>query len=151
MIRVTDQKIDLEAALGTGPQAGACVTFQGFVRNDKAGGEADIKTLTLEHWPGATERALEKIEAEARSRFDIADSLIIHRYGPMEVGEMIVLVATWSSHREAAFNAARFLMDYLKTDAPFWKKVTRTDGREEWVEAKQADDHARQHWGDDFG
>lgn len=145
MIRVTDQPINVAAELKAfegDETVGAAVTFSGFVRNDGA----NLETLTLEHWPGATERALEKIITDANARFDLGGALIVHRYGPMAVGEMIVLVATQSRHRDAAFDAARFIMDYLKTDAPFWKKVTRTDGTQEWVDAATRDDAAKAKW-----
>ncbi len=146
MIRVTDQPINVAEELKAfegDDSVGAAVTFTGFVRNDGA----NLKTLTLEHWPGATERALEKIAAQANERFDLSGTLIVHRYGEMQVGDLIVLVATQSRHRDAAFDATRFIMDYLKTDAPFWKKVTRTDGAEEWIDAAAKDDAAKAKWG----
>ncbi|MGB0922218.1 MAG: molybdenum cofactor biosynthesis protein MoaE [Alphaproteobacteria bacterium] len=149
MIKVTDKPIDVAAelaALENNDQVGAAVTFSGYVRNDTLDGTAALETLTLEHWPGATEKALANIAAKAETRFDISGTVIVHRYGPMKVGEMIVLVAAQSRHRDAAFEAARFMMDYLKTDAPFWKKVARTDGTEEWVEAATRDDTARARW-----
>jgi molybdopterin synthase catalytic subunit len=103
--------------------------------------------MTLEHYPGMTEAELGRVEAEARARFDLIDSLIVHRYGELTPGENIVLVATLSAHRHAAFEAASFLMDYLKTRAPFWKKETGVDGAGDWVDAREADLVARQRWG----
>ena len=125
---------------------GAAVTFCGFVRGDAKEGEAPLTTLTLEHWPGATERALQDIRQKAMDRFPLKEALVVHRYGEMQVGDLIVLTATWSPHREAAFDGARFIMDYLKTDAPFWKQVTRADGSTQWVDAAQKDDTARANW-----
>ncbi|MEM1398623.1 MAG: molybdenum cofactor biosynthesis protein MoaE [Pseudomonadota bacterium] len=122
---------------------GAVVSFTGLVR-DMAGDEP-ISELTLEHYPGMTERQLEEIEAEAKRRWPLDASLIIHRYGPMAPGDRIVLVVTASAHRAAAFAAAEFLMDWLKTKAPFWKSE-KTPSGDRWVEAKTADDDAAARW-----
>jgi len=122
---------------------GAVVTFTGLVR-DMAGTQP-ISAMTLEHYPGMTEAALEEIEADAKSRWPLQGSTIIHRYGPLAPGDRIVLVATASPHRKAAFEAAEFLMDYLKTRAPFWKKEETPDGAR-WVDARDADDDAAARW-----
>ena len=123
---------------------GAVVTFTGVVRSDAdraAGG------MTLEHYPGMTEAELERVEAEAGQRWPLLASLIVHRVGSLEPGDNIVLVVTASAHREAAFAAAEFLMDYLKTRAPFWKKERDGEGSERWVEARASDDRAADRWG----
>jgi molybdopterin synthase catalytic subunit len=109
-----------------------------------AGGAA-VSAMTLEHYPGMTEKQLEAIEAEARRRWPLDDVLIIHRYGRLEPGDQIVLVATASAHRDAAFDSCRFLIDWLKTKAPFWKLEATPDG-ERWVEAKDSDDSAAARW-----
>ncbi len=123
---------------------GAVVTFTGTVRGD-ANGES-IVAMELEHYPGMTEAELERIEAEATARWPLQRSLVIHRYGPLAPGENIVLVVTASRHRQAAFEAAAFLMDFLKTRAPFWKKETRADGSGGWVDARVTDDDALARW-----
>ena len=123
--------------------AGAVVSFTGICR---AEGETGIvSAMTLEHFPGMAEEELGRIEAEARSRWPLLDSLIVHRYGRLVPGDPIVLVLTLSAHREAAFEAANFLMDYLKTSAPFWKKEESAAGTR-WVQAKAEDDAARNRW-----
>ena len=106
--------------------------------------------MTLEHYPGMTEKALRDIEAEAHQRWTLDETLIVHRYGRMEPGEDIVLVIVMSAHRAAAFEACEFLMDWLKTSAPFWKLETRDDGTN-WVDAKSSDDDARARWLKDAG
>jgi molybdopterin synthase catalytic subunit len=123
---------------------GAVVTFTGTVRGAAKG--RPIVSMTLEHYPGMTEAELERVEAEARARWPLAASLIIHRYGELEPGDNIVLVVTASRHRHAAFEAAEFLMDYLKTSAPFWKKETDSAGKGDWVDARDADDAAMARW-----
>jgi len=122
---------------------GAIVSFIGQVR-DFSDGET-IKTLTLEHYPGMTEKALESIEEQAKTRWDITDSLIIHRVGTLQPLEQIVFVAVSSAHRGEAFKACEFIMDFLKTQAPFWKKEATNSG-ERWVEAKLSDDAAQARW-----
>ncbi len=122
---------------------GAVVSFIGQVR-DMNGGD-NIQTLTLEHYPGMTEKALEAIECEAKTRWDIIDSLIIHRVGSLKPQDQIVLVAVSSAHRGEAFKACEFIMDFLKTSAPFWKKEATNTG-ERWVEAKLSDDAAGKRW-----
>ena len=122
---------------------GALVTFSGLVR-DSAGGEP-ISVMELEHYPGMTEKALAKIEAEAAARWSLQASLIIHRYGPLKPGEQIMMVATGAPHRQDAFAAAEFLMDYLKSRAPFWKKEATADGGQ-WVDARESDEDALKRW-----
>jgi molybdopterin synthase catalytic subunit len=120
---------------------GAIVTFTGTVRDQ----DGAVSAMTLEHYPGMTERELERIEGEANARWPLQASLIVHRYGRLEPGDNIVLVVTASAHRDAAFEAARFLMDYLKTRAPFWKQESGPGGRS-WVEAETRDEDARASW-----
>jgi molybdopterin synthase catalytic subunit len=122
---------------------GAVASFTGLVR-DTHGGEP-VLAMTLEHYPGMTERELERIEALARSRWPLDDCLVIHRHGRMLPGEPIVLVATASAHRAAALEACAFLMDWLKTKAPFWK-LEETPSGERWVEARDSDDAAAARW-----
>ncbi|MCV0368835.1 molybdenum cofactor biosynthesis protein MoaE [Filomicrobium sp.] len=123
---------------------GAVVTFTGTVRGNTP--DTPISSMTLEHYPGMTETELERVEAEAAARWPLAASLIIHRYGTLKPGDNIVLVITASAHRQAAFQAAEFLMDYLKSRAPFWKKETDDEGRGEWVDARESDDKAAARW-----
>jgi molybdopterin synthase catalytic subunit len=105
--------------------------------------------MTLEHYPGMTEQELSRVEGEATTRWPLQACLVIHRVGKLEPGDNIVLVVTASAHRGDAFAAAEFLMDYLKTRAPFWKSETRGDGAKTWVEAKERDDEAAQRWSED--
>ena len=123
---------------------GAIVTFTGTVRSENDGKR--IAGMTLEHYPGMTEAELARVEAEANKRWPLQASLIVHRIGALKPGDNIVLVVTASAHREASFAAAAFLMDYLKTSAPFWKKELGADGAERWVEARQSDDRAAERW-----
>lgn len=120
---------------------GAVVTFTGTVRD--LGGE--LSAMTLEHYPGMTERELNRIGEEAESRWPLQGCRIIHRYGRMEPGDNIVLVITVSAHRKAAFEAAEFIMDFLKTQAPFWKLEDTGTGRT-WVDAKESDDAQLGRW-----
>lgn len=122
---------------------GAVVTFTGLCRADENG--RPIAALTLEHYPGMAEAEIARHVEEATARWPLLGVTVVHRYGRIEPGEVIVLVATASSHREAAFAAASFLMDYLKTRAPFWKQVDGSDGAT-WVEANAADDAAAERW-----
>ncbi|TWA81124.1 molybdopterin synthase subunit MoaE [Azospirillum brasilense] len=138
-----DVGAELAAMTGGKTGIGGVTLFVGLVR-DMAGGES-VSAMTLEHYPGMTERQLEAIEAEARERWPLDDALIIHRYGRLEPGDQIVLVATASAHREAAFESCHFLIDWLKTKAPFWKMEATPEG-ERWVEAKQSDDQAAARW-----
>lgn len=147
MIRVQSEDFDIGAEIETlragRTDIGAIVSFTGTVR-DTAKGES-ISEMTLEHYPGMTEKELERIEQEANDRWPLQASLVIHRIGPMKPGENIVLVVTASAHRQAAFEAAEFLMDYLKTSAPFWKKEEGPDGGD-WVDARDSDDEALKRW-----
>jgi molybdopterin synthase catalytic subunit len=128
---------------------GAVVTFTGAVRGDSAGG--GLSAMTLEHYPGMTEDELARVESEAAARWPLQASLIVHRVGTLRPGDNIVLVVTASAHRQAAFDAAAFLMDYLKTRAPFWKKEEAADGTERWVEARESDDAAAERWSEAAG
>ena len=147
MIRVQAEDFDIGAeiaALTAGrTHIGGVVTFTGLVRYFAEG--AALSTRPLELYPGMTERMLEGIAAEANRRWPLDASLIVHRYGPLEPGENIVLVITASAHRQAAFEAAEFLVDWLKTKAPFWKREAGPDG-DRWVEAKGTDDEAAARW-----
>ncbi len=123
---------------------GAVVTFTGTVRGESGG--KPITSMTLEHYPGMTESELQRVEAEANARWPLQASLIVHRVGKLVPGDNIVLVVTASAHRSAAFEAAEFLMDYLKTSAPFWKKEEGADGSGVWVDARVSDDAALERW-----
>jgi len=125
------------------PQAGAIVTFSGLVRDLE--GDKQVQSLVLEHYPGMTETSLEKIVQEASERWPVIDTTVIHRVGELKAAEQIVFVAVASLHRQAAFSACEFIMDYLKTRAPFWKKC-RDENGENWVEAKDSDEQASQRW-----
>ena len=144
MIRVQREAFDVGreiAALTAGnTRIGGVASFVGLVRD--LGG---LRSMTLEHYPGMTERQLELIDAEARRRWPLEASLIVHRYGRLEPGEPIVLTITASAHRQAAFDSCNFLMDWLKTEAPFWKREEGEDG-ERWVAARVDDDEARERW-----
>lgn len=148
MIRVQSEDFDIGQevrALTAGrTDVGAIVTFTGTVRGETKGG--GIVAMTLEHYPGMTEEQLASVEAEAQARWPLQDSLIIHRYGRLVPGDNIVLVVTLSAHRHAAFEAAEFLMDYLKSRAPFWKKEEAADGSGDWVDARDSDDAAIARW-----
>ena len=147
MIRVQEEDFDPGVELqklseGNLAIGGVC-SFVGLVR-DFAGGE-QVSAMTLEHYPGMTEKQLEAIEKQAQDRWPLDATLIIHRYGRLEAGERIVFVAAASAHREAAFEACHFLIDWLKTEAPFWKKESAASG-DHWVEAKTSDDDATERW-----
>jgi len=122
---------------------GGVASFVGMVR-DMAGGSA-ISGMTLEHYPGMTEKMLSQIEAEAKARWQLDATLIVHRYGRLEPGDRIVLVATASAHRRAALESCEFLIDWLKTKAPFWK-LEETEAGAQWVAAKESDDAAASRW-----
>ncbi|MFM5557496.1 molybdopterin synthase catalytic subunit MoaE [Aeromonas rivipollensis] len=124
--------------------SGAIVTFVGKVRDFNQGEE--VKGLSLEHYPGMTEKALTDIVTEARGRWPLQECTLIHRIGDLLLGDQIVLVAVSSAHRDAAFEACHFIMDFLKTRAPFWKKELTAEGVQRWVEAKQSDDAAAARW-----
>jgi molybdopterin synthase catalytic subunit len=139
-----DVAAELAALTAERQDAGAAVSFVGLCR-DEAG---RLVALELEHYPGMAEAEVGRVAAEAASRWPLLGLTVIHRHGLIRPGEQIVLVATASEHREASFAAASFLMDYLKTRAPFWKREHLTDGTlGPWVEAKAADDAAAQRWG----
>ncbi len=147
MIRLQREAFDAGAEIAAliegRTDIGAVVSFTGYVRCE-SGGRA-ITSMTLEHYPGMTEKKLAAIEAEARERWPLDASLIVHRHGRLAPGEPIVLVVCASSHRDAAFDAARFLIDWLKTKAPFWKLEEGGDGAN-WVEARRDDDEAAKRW-----
>lgn len=147
-IRVQTEDFDLDAevaALRAGnAQVGAIVSFVGTVRDMSAG--SGVSELELEHYPGMTEKALEDIVAQARDRWCILDALVVHRVGSLKPLDQIVLVAVTSAHRGEAFSACEFIMDYLKTRAPFWKKESTAEGAR-WVDARSEDDHAMEKWG----
>ncbi|HEY8605545.1 MAG TPA: molybdenum cofactor biosynthesis protein MoaE [Noviherbaspirillum sp.] len=147
-VRVQAEDFDLGrevTALRAGrPAVGAVAAFVGTVRDMNDG--ASVRTMELEHYPGMTEQALEEIAAEARRRWPIIDALVIHRVGPLQPMDQIVLVATVAGHRGDAFAACEFIMDYLKTKAPFWKKEHGPDGAR-WVDARVTDDQALARWG----
>ncbi len=127
---------------------GAIAAFIGTVRDRSAGsGAADTTRMELEHYPGMTERAIEAMIDAAQARFDIRGARVIHRVGALMPQDQIVLVVVSSAHRGEAFAACQFLMDYLKTQAPFWKKEHRPDGTAEWVDARVTDDAALERWG----
>jgi molybdopterin synthase catalytic subunit len=147
MIRVQTQAFDPHAetaafANGRG-EAGALASFVGTVRDSAHGGE--VSALELEAYPGFTEKQIEQLETDARARFDVIDTLVIHRYGRMAPGEAIVLVAALSKHRREALQAVDYLMDRLKTEAPFWKKELRPEGAE-WIEPRADDRDAHARW-----
>ncbi len=148
MIRVQEQDFDVGtelAGLAAGNRSvGGLACFVGLVRDIAEG--APVCAITLEHYPGMTQKMLEAIEAEARARWPLADCLVIHRYGRLEPGERIVLVATASAHRSAALEACAFLIDWLKTKAPFWKMEEAGSGETRWVEARESDDRAAERW-----
>ncbi len=123
---------------------GAVASFVGLVRDQHAG--LDVADMSLEHYPGMTEKALAEIVAEASTRWNILDALVIHRFGRLLPGERIVLVAVAGAHRGEAFQACEFIMDFLKTRAPFWKKETTPEGSR-WVDARDSDDAAAARWG----
>ena len=147
MIKVQQEDFDIGveiARLKAGrSDIGAIVAFVGTVR-DHTGGR-DVEEMLLEHYPGMTEAELQRIEAEACSRWPLQACLIVHRYGTLAPSDNIVLVLTVSEHRKAAFRAAEFLIDYLKSHAPFWKRESGPEGRR-WVEADTRDDAATAHW-----
>ena len=150
MIRVQREDFDLGAELSAltrgNPAIGGLCSFVGLVRD--VAGKDEISAMTLEHYPGMTEKMLTRIEAEAKSRWPLEATLIIHRYGRLEPGDQIVLVAAASAHRAAAFEACHFLIDWLKTKAPFWKQEEGGAGAK-WVEAQDSDDDAAGRWAKD--
>lgn len=136
-----DEEIKLEASSG---HCGAIVTFKGVVRGYDQ--EPRLNYLHLEHFPGITEQEIERIIKQAQTRWQFTSCRVIHRVGDLAVGDPIVLVMVSARHRKEAFQAAEFIMDYLKTEAPFWKKEYFQDGRSNWVEAKSSDTLQKQRW-----
>jgi molybdopterin synthase catalytic subunit len=147
MIRVQQQAFDvgheINAIKSDKTKIGGTAVFVGTVRDINNGD--GVSALTLEHYPGMTEKALADIETEARARWVLDEVLIVHRYGRMEPGDDIVLVVCCSEHRDNAFDACRFLMDFLKTRAPFWK-LEEGEGKADWVDARESDDAAAARW-----
>ncbi|MGD8477859.1 MAG: molybdopterin synthase catalytic subunit MoaE [Burkholderiales bacterium] len=146
-VRVQTQDFDVGAEIARlregNPKVGAVASFVGIVRDLNAGNE--VATLTLEHYPGMTEKSLEEIVEQARQRWDIYDALVVHRVGTLRPLDQIVLVIVTSAHRGESFKACEFLMDYLKTRAPFWKKEVTPEGSR-WVDARSSDDAAADRW-----
>ena len=146
-IRIQEKDFDISAeiaALRKGDaRVGAVASFLGTVRDMNDGSQ--VKEMALEHYPGMTEKALEEITSQAKVRWDIYDTLVIHRIGPLLPEDQMVLVAVTSAHRGEAFAACEFIMDYLKTAAPFWKKENTPEGAR-WVDARVSDDIALERW-----
>lgn len=146
-VRVQTDDFDIGAEIATlrkgNAKIGAIASFIGLVRDNNEGDR--VSAMTLEHYPGMTEKALEEIVSQARSRWDVYDALVVHRVGQLMPLEQIVLVVVTSAHRGEAFAACEFLMDYLKTLAPFWKKENTARG-ERWVDARESDDAAAARW-----
>jgi molybdopterin synthase catalytic subunit len=147
-VRVQTADFDLAAEVAQlraqDPRVGAVVTFLGTVRDMNEG--ATVAEMELEHYPGMTEQALEKIVDQARARWPLYGALVVHRVGPLKPMEQIVLVACSAAHRGEAFAACEFIIDYLKTEAPFWKKEQTPQGAR-WVDARDSDEQARAKWG----
>ena len=142
-VQTEDFDVGAESRALQADTVGAIALFVGTVRGLSS--DNGVTAMTLEHYPGMTESELERIETEARARWPLEDVIIIHRVGRLEAGDQIVLVGAASAHRQAAFDAAQFIMDFLKTDAPFWKAEER--GHEKnWVDARESDDAARKRW-----
>lgn len=138
-----DLGTELTAVRAGDPRVGALASFVGLVRDMNAG--AEVSEMTLEHYPGMTEKALAEIVAEATARWDIYNALVIHRVGQLKPCDQIVLVAVTSAHRGEAFAACEFIMDFLKTQAPFWKREATVAGAV-WVDARETDDSAAARW-----
>jgi molybdopterin synthase catalytic subunit len=147
-IQLQDFDLSTEvAALRAGDSAvGAVAAFVGTVRDRNEGAAGEVSAMALEHYPGMTEKAIEAMIDEAHARFDIRAARVVHRVGELQPADQIVLVAVSSAHRGQAFQACEFLMDYLKTQAPFWKKETTAEGAR-WVDARSRDDQAAARWG----
>ena len=146
-VRVQTEDFDIGAEIAQlrkgNAKIGAIASFIGLVRDMNEGD--DVSTMTLEHYPGMTEKALEDIVAQAKSRWELYDALVVHRVGRLSPLDQIVLVVVTSAHRGDAFSACEFLMDYLKTQAPFWKKEDTAKGAR-WVDARESDDAAAARW-----
>ena len=138
-----DPGAELNAFSAGRTDMGAVVTFSGVVRDT---GSSQLETMEIEHYPGMTEAALQEIAQTAMTRWSLGDALVIHRYGKMAPGDVIMMVATASRHRRDAFEAAEFLMDYLKSRAPFWKREVTADGTTAWVAARDDDEAALDRW-----
>ncbi len=136
-----DPGAELTEFIETADQSGAVVSFNGLVR-DRPGG---LQYMEIEHYPAMSQGAIEKLETQAVARWDLRSCLVIHRFGRLQVGDVIMMVATAAPHRKAAFEAAEYLMDYLKSRAPFWKKEI-TEGGEEWVASAAGDEAALDRW-----
>ena len=134
---------ELTRVMRESPSAGGVASFVGLVRNKNDG--SAVSRMTLEHYPGMTEKSLAKIAAAARERFHLVDVIVVHRVGELKVGDRIVLCLTSAEHRGDAFAGCEYIMDWLKTEAPFWKKGQTPDG-ERWVDARESDDKARERW-----
>jgi molybdopterin synthase catalytic subunit len=147
-IEVTQDPLDPQAEsaalIGADPSIGAIVTFVGLMRDINEGDT--VTGMTLEHYPGMTEKALRAIADEAAGRWALQAVRVVHRVGALQPTQPIVFVAVASAHRRDAFQACEFLMDYLKTRAPFWKRETLSDGRERWVDAREGDSEAAERW-----
>ncbi|MBA4178739.1 MAG: molybdenum cofactor biosynthesis protein MoaE [Leptothrix sp. (in: Bacteria)] len=141
-----DLGVEVAALRAGDPAVGAVASFIGTVRDRNGGGAGEVSAMELEHYPGMTEKSIEAMIDEAQRRFDIRAARVVHRVGPLLPGDQIVLVAVSSAHRGQAFQACEFLMDYLKTQAPFWKKETTAEGAH-WVDARVCDDAALARWG----
>lgn len=146
-VRITleaiDTNLETRTVSETGSNIGAVVTFAGICRADEKGEK--ISALFLEHYPGMAEQEIQNHVNAAKQRWPLLAASIVHRVGRIEPGEVIVFVATASAHREAAFQAAEFIMDYLKTSAPFWKR-TEGGGKDDWVDANEKDENALKRW-----
>ena len=145
IIQNDDFDVSTELAMLRRPQVGALVSFVGTVREATAGASGGVTHLELEHYPGMTEKSLAEIASQAISRWTLNDVVIIHRVGKLQISDQIVLVAVASQHRGTAFAACEFIMDYLKTEAPFWKKEHREHGTK-WVDARSTDLQALDKW-----
>jgi molybdopterin synthase catalytic subunit len=147
MVRIQHEDFDVGAEIDRlragDPKVGAVASFIGLVRDLNEG--TGVAAMTLEHYPGMTEKALDAIVAQAKSRWDVYEVLVIHRVGELKPTDQIVLVAVTGAHRGEAFAACEFVMDYLKTEAPFWKKEATAEGSR-WVDARETDDAARARW-----
>ena len=147
-VRVQQEDFDVGVEIanlrGDRTDIGAIVSFTGTVRGEAGGRQ--LVSMELEHYPGMTEAELGRVETEAAARWPLQGSLIVHRYGELVPGDNIVLVVTASAHRKAAFEAAEFLMDFLKTRAPFWKRERDAQGEGSWVDARDADSRAADRW-----
>ena len=146
-VRVQSEDFDvgqeLESLTRGRQDVGGLASFVGLVRDANDG--SAVSSMTLEHYPGMTEKALEDICVQAQERWDLIDTLVVHRVGPLNPGDRIVLVGVASAHRGEAFAACEFIMDYLKTRAPFWKKEQTADGGR-WVDARESDERAAKRW-----